>query len=338
VTETRAFAPGRVNLIGEHTDYNDGLCLPFAIEKGITVGVEGREGGVLNVLARDLAEEDRFAAADPPPAEGWRAYVRGIVAELGIRAGARIEIAGDLPIGAGLGSSAALCLALALALLELEGRQLEPIELARACARVEEGWAGAKTGLLDQLASLKGRQGQAVLLDLRGPRIERVPLAPDGFSLALLDSGAPRSHTSSGYNRRREECQAACRALGIASLRDAAPEDAARLEPPLDRRLRHVLDENERVRHAAEQLRDGHPDALGPLINASHASLRDLYEVSVPEVERTVEAARAAGATGARLMGGGFGGSVLALFPPGAPPPEGALTVLPAAGARVLTG
>jgi galactokinase len=331
-----------VNLVGEHTDYNDGLCLPFAIERGVTVRAEAIESDAIEAHALDLSESASFALGDLEAARGdahWSRFAFGAAVELeaaGIPLrGCRLEIAGDLPRDAGLSSSAALCVALCLALCAVAGAQPpERLELARLCSRVENDWAGAQTGLLDQLAVLHGEPGRAVRIDMRGPRLEPVPLDLGDHLLAVLDSGAPRSLASSGYNERRTECAAACRALGVDSLRDAPGPEG--LPDPLDRRVRHVLSENRRVDEAVAALEAGDLVALGDLLDASHRSLRDDYEVSVPEVERAVAACRQAGALGARVVGGGFGGSVLALFPPGARPPGGAMAVRPAAGARLL--
>jgi galactokinase len=334
----QAFAPGRVNLIGEHTDYNDGLCLPFAIERGVTVAARPLAGAEIEAHALDFGESDRFepGAGGAPP--GWRGFARGAAAEL-LREGiavrpCRLEIAGDLPRGAGLSSSAALSVSLCLALCAVSGA--EPpgrLELARLCSRIERDWTGADTGLMDQLASLCGERGRALRLDTRGPEVRAVPLELRGHLLVTLDSGADRSLAGSGYNERREECRAACRALGVGSLRDAAGHEG--LPEPLDRRVRHVLSENARVDAAVAALAAGDLGELGRLLDASHRSLRDDYEVSVPPVERAVEACAEAGALGARIMGGGFGGSVLALFPPGAEPPDGAVAVEPGPGARL---
>ena len=337
----RARGPGRVNLIGEHTDYNEGLCLPFAVARGVTVTAEPGDAGVVEALAMDLGEEDRFDAGDPQPAPGWRAFVRGVVAELraaGIEVdGARLRIESDLPRGAGLSSSAALESALCLGLIALAGRpEPERRELARLCSRVEHRWAGAETGLLDQMASLLAREGHAMLLDCRDLSVEHVPLDLGGWTLCVADSGARHELAESGYNERRRECAAACSELGIESLRDAAEAEARRLPEPLRSRALHVLAENERVRMAVEALRSGDLAGLAALLDASHASLRDLFEVSDPAIEDTIARMKRAGAAGARIMGGGFGGAVLALFPPGVEPPEEVLAVSPAAGARLL--
>ncbi len=330
-----------MNLLGEHTDYNGGLCLPFAISQGVTVSAETVDGDELIALARDLGEEDRFALADPGRASGWRAFVRGVVAELGAEGhelpAARIEIAGELPHGAGLSSSAALATALCLALLALAG-ETEPdrLALARLCSRVENEWVGASTGLLDQLAVLFCREGSALRIDIAALELSEVPLDLGGWSFAVLDSGARHDNAASGYNQRRRECAEAAGLLGLESLREATLEDVPRLPEPLDRRVRHVVEENARVDAGAAALAHEDLRELGALLDASHRSLRDLYEVSVLEVERAVGAMKGAGAAGARIIGGGFGGSVLGLFPPGADLPPGAFRVEPGPPARLL--
>jgi galactokinase len=336
-----AFGPGRVNLIGEHTDYNDGLSLPFAIAAGITVTATARPGGEVIARALDLGEEDRFELDAPPRAGGWRAYVRGTVAELRaaglpVRA-AELEITGDVPEGAGLSSSAALEVALCLALLALSGAEgTDRLQLARLCSRVENEWVGARTGLLDQTAALLGREGHALRIDFRTLDVTPVPLALGDWRLVTIDSGDKHAHAESGYNERRRECADAAQRLGLDSLRDATAQDAARLPAPLDRRVRHVIEENARVDATAGALATGDLAAVAALLDASHTSLRDLYEASTPAVERTADALRAAGAAGARMVGGGFGGHVLALLPPGASAPDGAIEVRAAAGARLL--
>jgi len=336
-----AFGPGRVNLIGEHTDYNAGLCLPFAIDRGVTVEAERIDGNEVVVLARDLGEEDRFPAASPPEGEGWRAFVRGAVGEL--RAAghevvpSRVAFEGTVPRGSGLSSSAALEVALCLALLGLSGEEdVDRLELAKLCSRVENDWVGAQTGLLDQLASLFGQEGEAVRLDCRSLELTPVPLDLGAWTLATIDSGAEHTHAGSGYNDRRAECAAAAEALGIPSLREADPADLDRLEEPLRRRARHVVTENARVEETVAALAREDLETVGALLDRSHASLRDDFEASVEAVETTVAAVKRAGAAGARMMGGGFGGSVLALFPPDAKLPEGALAVVPGAPARLL--
>jgi len=336
-----AFAPGRVNLIGEHTDYNDGLALPFAVRDGVTVNVEEIEAGRVEATASDVQERDEFSLAAPPPGDGWRAFVRGAVAELQ-RAGmalpgVRIEISGTVPQGGGLSSSAALEVALALALVAISGEEgPDRVELARLCSRIENDWAGAETGLLDQLASLFGQPGQAMKIDFRILEVTPVPLRLGRHTLVTLDSGEQHANAGSGYNERRAECASACEQLGIESLRDATLEMARTLPSPLAERATHVITENERVEAAVNALAERNMDALGGLLNASHASLRDQYEVSTPAVESAVRRLLDAGAVGARIMGGGFGGHVLGLLAPGAVAPEDAIEVRPGPGAHVL--
>jgi galactokinase len=338
------FAPGRVNLIGEHTDYNEGLALPFAIEAGVTVrAVELAESRIL-ATAVDLAETDEFRTADIKPAEGWRAFVRGTAAELQhagvVLRGAHVEITGTVPRGAGLASSAALGVALAMALSALgaDGSpELDRMRLAELCSRVENRWVGARTGLLDQLASLFGEEGNALLIGFRSPAPAPVPLDLGDFRLYVVESGEPHRHAEGGYNTRRFECARACRLLGVDALLDATLDDAALLPAPLPARVRHVISENQRVFEAMAALRALDMRWLARVLNASHASLRDDYDVSTPAVEATLARLREAGAIGARLVGGGFGGSLLALMPPGLAPPAEAVEVRPSAGARVTS-
>jgi galactokinase len=348
----RAFAPGRVNVIGEHTDYNQGLALPFAITEGVIVravaAAPGDERGQsIEAIATDLGERDSFPLADPTPATGWRAFVRGAVAELADAgyplAGGRLEISGSVPRGAGLSSSAALTVALCLALLQLGGEEsdrapapIDRLELARLCSRVENDWTGARTGLLDQIASLYGASDTALCIDFQTLEVEPVPLALGEWRFVIADSGERHAHASSGYNERREECAEACRLLGVESLRDVRAEQLPSLPEPLRLRATHVLEENKRVLAAVGALREGEIGALAPLLNASQASLRDLYQVSTPAVEATVEKLLRAGVSGARLIGGGFGGSVLGLLAPGVPVPPEALEVAPGPGAHML--
>jgi galactokinase len=367
---SRAFAPGRVNLIGEHTDYNNGLALPFAIAQGITVSAVAAPRGSaeeqrIHAYARDLDERDQFPLAQPPPASGWRAFVRGVVAELA-RAGcplvgAALEISGGPPPGAGLSSSAALEVALCLALADLglgaaangadedhagadrdSGAaglgvgKLTRIDIARLCARVENDWVGAQTGLLDQLASLYGQRDAALCIDFQTLQVQPVPLLLGDWQLVVLDSGQQHLHASSGYNQRRAECARACQLLGVQSLREATLAAVQQLPEPLRRRALHVLEENQRVRDAVLALQTNDLPALGQLLKASHRSLRDNYEISTPAVEAAVQRLLDAGASGARLVGGGFGGSVLGLFAPGAAPPHDARQVQPGPGAHLL--
>lgn len=342
-----AFAPGRVNLVGEHTDYNGGRALPFAIAQGVTVTATAVDGDAIEVHAAAPGEDDRFPVAGPDPASagGWRTFVRGVAAELAAAGDelspVRLEIAGDLPQGAGLGSSAALEVALALALL---GPSRQPagdagrMELAELCARVEHDHVGARTGLLDQLAPLLGREGHALRIDFAALDVEPVPLRLGDWRLCTVDSGEThRNAAASGYDERRRECDEICERLGLGAVSDMSADDLRLLPDPLDRRARHVLEENARVDLAVDALRRDDLVALGRLLDGSHASLRDLYEASTEAVEATVRRLRDAGAAGARMVGGGFGGHVLALLPPGVEPPGEAIAVEPCAGARLLT-
>ena len=231
-----AFGPGRVNLIGEHTDYNGGLSLPFAIDEGVTVEAVALDGGSeIEARAEDLDESDRFPAADPPrDVEGWRAFVRGVAAELNAPA-ARLSIQGTVPQGSGLSSSAALSVSLCLALLALDGRDegADRIELARLCSRVENEWVGAQTGLLDQIASLFGGEGEALRIDFRTLDVEHVPLRLGAWKLVLVDSGEQHSNATGGYNERRRECAEAAERLGVEFLSQAERAAADRLPEPL---------------------------------------------------------------------------------------------------------
>jgi galactokinase len=339
-----AFAPGRANLIGEHTDYNDGLSLPFAIDSGVTVTAVARSDRNVVARALDRGDGDTFPLdADEPDRTGdWRDFARGTVAEL--RAAgfalrpAELTIEASVPAGSGLSSSAALETALCLALLALAG--LEPpserMALARLCSRVESRWVGARTGLLDQVAALFGRPDHALRIDFRTLDVRPVPLEIGDWRLVAVPSGDPRSLPESGYNERRSECERARDLLGLGSLRDARPEMLAELPPPLDRRVRHVVEENARVDGTVRALDEGDLTEVGRLLDASHRSLRDLYDSSTAAVERTVERLADVGAAGARMIGGGFGGSVLALLRPGTPTPPGALELRPSAGAHLL--
>jgi galactokinase len=250
--------------------------------------------------------------------------------------GARLRISGTVPRGAGLSSSAALEVATLLALIAAaDAPQLDRTELAKLASRIEHEWVGAQTGLLDQLASLHGQQGHALRIDFWSLDVRPVALELRAYQLVTVDSGEHHANAASGYNQRRAECVRACQLLGIDSLREATPEQIERLPDPLDRRARHVMTSNQRVDEAVAALGERDFERLGRLIDASHASLRDNYEVSTPAVEEAVQRLKGAGALGARIMGGGFGGHVLGLFPPDRSPPAEAVSVRPGPGARV---
>ncbi|HTU29781.1 MAG TPA: galactokinase family protein [Solirubrobacteraceae bacterium] len=338
-----AFAPGRVNLIGEHTDYNEGLALPFAITEGVTVRAAASGDRRMRVHAVDLAAHDDFDLEDIERAPGWRAFARGAAAELMGRGtqlvGARLRITGTVPRGSGLSSSAALEVALCMAMLGVAGEAPPPdLELARLCSRVENDWVGARTGLLDQVASLCGEPERALRVDFRSLEVTPVPLELGDWTLVTLDSGESHANAGgaeNGYNRRRAECAEASAALGVPALRDATLEMAAKLPWPLRGRAEHVISDDARVEQTIAALAAHDLDRVGALLNESHTSLRDNFEISTDAVEKTVGRLRAAGAVGARLVGGGFGGHVLGLFPPGVQPPSGALVVAPGPGAHL---
>jgi len=353
-----AFAPGRANLIGEHTDYSDGLSLPFAIAQGVRVAAKPHDGNVVIARAVDRGEQHVFPLGDSAMRHtgdgatrqtghrastgGWTDFVRGVVGELSAAGfelcGTELEIRGDVPEGAGLASSAAIEIALCLALLAVAGipEPQDRVAVARLCSRVENDWVGAHTGLLDQLASLFGERDHALRVDFRTLEVRPVPLRMDDWQLITVPSGERRSLAESGYNHRRDECEQARTLLGLGSLRDAVMSDLARLPDPLDRRVRHVIAENARVDATVAALEGGDFATVGRLLDASHASLRDLYDCSTGAVERTVTRLLDGGAAGARMMGGGFGGHVLGLMPPGVPLPEDAFRVAPSPAARLL--
>ncbi|HEY1568392.1 MAG TPA: galactokinase family protein [Solirubrobacteraceae bacterium] len=342
-----AFAPGRVNLIGEHTDYNEGLALPFAISEGVTVRATATGDGLFQVVAADLDSHDTFSLDAVAPVAGWRAFARGAVGELRAAGwplvGARLEITGSVPRGSGLSSSAALEVALCLALLAVADLALpDRLDLARLCSRVENDWVGAQTGLLDQIASLFGEPQSAMRIDFQSLEVTPVALELNGYRLVTLDSGERHANaggddpTADGYNQRRAECVRAAALLGVPSLREATLDGVQALPEPLRSRARHVVTENGRVQDTVAALSNGDLERVGALLNASHASLRDCFAISTPTVERTVTKLLDAGAVGARIVGGGFGGHVLGLMPPDVPPPRGALEVEPGPGARIV--
>jgi galactokinase len=327
------FAPGRVNLIGEHTDYSDGFVLPIAIDRGVLVAAARRGDRRLRCWsAQEAGELDvELAALGPGGVEGWSAYPAGVAWALGQEGvagvGADLLVDGDVPAGAGLSSSAALECASALALADLarEGggaaRPADPVELARLARRAEVEAVGVPCGVMDQMASMLARAGHALFLDTRSLATEHLPLAlePAGLRLLVIDTRAPHRLVSGAYAERRTAVEAAARALGVAALRDATVEQveaaAEELGEPGRRRALHVVTENARVLRAVELLRSGKLDRLGPLLAASHASLRTDFEVSCPELDTAVDAAVDAGSVGARMTGAGFGGSALALVP-----------------------
>jgi galactokinase len=311
-----AWAPGRVNLIGEHTDYSGGLVLPVAIQLGVEVEVRTRASEIS--LSSEFAGPTGPIAADGagPPATTWARYAQAVAFELAALGrpalGLDAVVRSNLPVGIGLSSSAALEVAIGLALCAVAGFELEPLELALACQRAELRAVGVPCGILDQAASVLGRADAAVLLDC-GTLEHRLVSVPPRAALAILDSGVERSLATTAYAERRAELELAMGAIGATRSTTITPEELDALEGVALRRLRHVVTENARVRRFAEALDHGELAAAGSLLRESHASLRDDYEVSVDELDLLVELAVSAGAYGARLLGGGFGGSVVAL-------------------------
>jgi galactokinase len=312
-------APGRVNLIGEHTDYNEGFVLPVAIDRTVAVAAAMGEGKRVRVYSADFDARDEWPV-DSPRRTGrreWRDYVRGVAWALqedgyGLR-GADLTVAGDVALGAGLSSSAALEVAVRGALCAVAGIEVEPQRLALLCQKAENRFVGVQCGVMDQLAAVCSRAGHALLLDCRSLEMEHV-LLPENVAIVVVDSKVPRRLGDTAYNQRRKECAAAAQALGVKSLRDATEEHIERLADPLRRRERHVTSENQRVREAADALRVNDVTRVGALMFESHASLRDDFEVSTPELDMLIElASRSEGVNGARLTGAGFGGCTVNL-------------------------
>jgi galactokinase len=320
-------APGRVNLIGEHTDYNDGFVLPAAIDRLVLVAAGRREGGRLRLwsLQTEPPADLELAEVGPGRVEGWAAYPAGVAWALGQAGvevgGADLVVDGNVPAGSGLSSSAALECATATALADLHGADLDRPTLAALARRAENEVVGVPSGVMDQMVSMLGRADHALFLDTRSLATEQVPLPLEAADLRLvvIDTRAGHRLVDGAYADRRAACEAAAAVLGVPALRDATPGQveaaAAALGDPGLRRARHVVTENARVLAAVELLRAGELDRLGPLLAASHASLHDDYEVSSPELDTAAEAAVAAGAVGARMTGAGFGGSAIALVP-----------------------
>ncbi len=342
--EVVARAPGRVTLLGAHVDHSEGWVLPVAIERAIYVAAGRRDDRRLELVAADLDEAARLELGRLPPpirertgaGAGWSDYAAGVAWALcgaGHQpVGMSAVIAGDLPMASGLSSSAALESALLLAWEELSGLRLDSIDRARTGHRVETGYLGLQSGIMDQFVILHARRGAAVFLDCRTLEHESIPLPP-GARLVVADSGVSRRLVGSRFNARREQCRRAVELLrpelpGITTLRDVQPAElerlAGRLPAPIRRRALHVVGECARARRGAEALRSGRLDELGDLMRRSHESSRDLYQVSVPELDLLAAAAwEAPGCLGARFSGGGFGGFVAALVEESAAPSVG---------------
>ncbi|MCY7403552.1 MAG: galactokinase [Cryobacterium sp.] len=335
-------APGRVNLIGEHTDYNEGFVFPLAIDRRTVVALSPRDDRLISV-ASSFSDDIiglRLDDLQPENLRGWSAYPLGVAwalsqfgADLSRAGGFDVYIDSEVPIGAGLSSSAAIESAIALALNHVWNLGLDRPTLARVGQLAENRAVGAPTGIMDQSASLLGRADCGVFLDCRSLHSEVIPLGFDAAELNLLviDTKVVHAHSSGGYAARRASCEAGAALMGVDSLRDLDLHDLGRAAETLDdetfRRVRHIVTENQRVLDTVQALRSHGPGAIGALLDASHLSMRDDFEISVPELDLAVTTARAAGAIGARMTGGGFGGAAIALTP---------RAVLPAVKAAVL--
>jgi galactokinase len=316
-------APGRVNLIGEHLDYNGGPVLPIAIDRRTVVTASTHDDPVVTVSSESYGEPVTFGlAVEPGEVTGWAAYVAGVIWALRSTGqavpGLRLEVSSDLPIGAGLSSSHALECAVAVAARELGRLDVDDVELALAAQRAENDYVGVPTGIMDQLASLCGVAGHALLIDTAALTVRPVPArwADDGLTLLVVDTRAHHAHADGAYADRRRECTEAASALGVSALVDAPLDAVERLsDATLRRRARHVVTETNRVEQAVAALGRRDWSRFGRLLTQSHVSLRDDFEVSSVELDVTVAAATGAGALGARMTGGGFGGSAIALVP-----------------------
>jgi galactokinase len=315
-------APGRVNLIGEHTDYNDGFVLPFALPQRV-VAAAGRASDGWTVTSDFAADPVRFTDISKQGAvDGWAAYVAGVawaLREAGHEVpAANLALVSDVPVGAGVSSSAALESAVLTALVDLGGLDIPVPDRPAIAQRAENVYVGAPTGIMDQSASIRCEAGKALFLDCRSYRVEQIPFA-EGLAVLVIDSKAPHQHVDGEYGARRRSCEEAARILGVPALRDVSTDD---LDDALDRladevmrrRVRHVVTENQRVLDTVALLRSGRVREIGPLMTASHASMRDDFEITVEQIDVAVEAALVAGAYGARMTGGGFGGCILALI------------------------
>lgn len=316
-----AFAPGRVNLIGDHVDYNDGLVLPMPLALGTAVAWKRREDEVLNVLASDYADERWHShPADAAPVQnGWRSLVQGMAclvhAEGLVDGGMDLLIAGDLPRGSGLSSSASLCIAVGRALLGPKGMaDCTPTRLAQIAQQVEHRFAGVSCGIMDQMVVAAGQDGSAMLLDCRSLDWRQVDLPAD-WCVMVVQSGVTRELVDGAYNARRADCETAARGMGVTSLRDVDPvgADFSRLGETEALRARHVVGEIARTRQAAHSIADGDLEQFGRLLRDAHASMRDLFEASHPQVDTQIAWLNSiiGPMGGARMTGGGFGGSIV---------------------------
>jgi galactokinase len=320
--DVRADAPGRVNLIGEHTDYSGGYVLPVAIPQRTRIELAPRAEPLVRAWSADMQEPEiqEYRLGDEKTVHGWLDYVQGITEVLrqgghALR-GFDLRIESDVPVGGGLSSSAALEVALLRALREAFGLDLDDVRIALAGQKAENDFVGAPVGVMDQMASSLADEKTALFLDTRSLQYEKISL-PAEAALLVIDSGVTHSHSSGEYRIRRQECERAAELLGFRQLGELNPQDLwrlASLPEPLDRRARHVITENARVRSAVASLRERDLPRLGKLLYASHESLRNDFEVSIPEIDLLVElASEEPDVYGARITGGGFGGSIVAV-------------------------
>ncbi len=313
-----AFAPGRVNLIGEHVDYHDGLVMPMPIREGTAVAWDrGGKPGTVTVRAEDFGETDSFAPGCIEMPGGWRSYCRGMLAMIDANAsGLRLAIAGDLPRGTGLSSSASVCVAVGRAATLACAAKADPVVLARTAQEVEHRFVGVRCGIMDQMAVAAGEAGKAMLLDCRNLSFETVPIPAD-WHVLVIQSGVERGLVDGEYNARRSECAEAARLLGVDVLRDATLEGVEHADLPvlLERRARHVIEEIERVRSARQAILSGDLPWFGRILAEGHESLRTLFDTSVPQVDALVGSINACFSShgGARMTGGGFGGAIVAV-------------------------
>jgi galactokinase len=324
--EADATAPGRVNLLGEHTDYHDGFVLPTTIPQRTHAAVRARADRRVHVWSAGTSSEvEQYVLGSETPGRGWLDYVQGLTLALSRRGfelpGFDLRLHSAVPIGAGVSSSAALEVSVLRALRTRFALALDDVELARAAQAAETDFVGAPIGIMDQMASSVGRDGDVLFLDTRTLAFERIPL-PGDADLVVIDSGIAHKHAGGDYATRRRESFDAAAQLGLGRLRDAGPDALVRLatlDPLLARRARHVITENQRVCDAVAALRRDDLQAFGRLMNASHTSMRDDYETSTPEIDLLVGIAQQdADTLGARLTGGGFGGAIVALVRAGA--------------------
>ena len=316
-------APGRVNLIGEHTDYNDGFVLPVAIDRGVWIALRARQDGMVRIFSLDLEAESAFELASLVRDGDWIEYPKGIASEL-IKAGYKLKgfdavMTGDVPRGAGLSSSAAVELAVARAFSVVSSFEWNAPVMARIAQKAENEWVGVNCGIMDQMASAACKEGFALFLDCRSLEIQHAPL-PKGVAVVILDTSTRRGLVDSAYNERRNQCEEAARWFGVKALRDVSVPDLKKwkagsgLSEIAFRRARHIVTENERVLEAIHVMKTGNLKRLGELFNASHDSLRDDFEVTNDALNIVVECARAESTCyGARMTGAGFGGCAVAL-------------------------